>query len=160
MEHESDSDTNSNWCTRYSHQRIGKAAGEVGNKRTSEDHPNYSIVEIGQNSKKSPGDLRRLTVTQTPVENPQLLLLFIFLASFSYQLTLVVFNWNLSGCKSPQVSRTLLSTLADLSNAEVWVISIFSLIFSSSSLSSKPLSTVPSVLITTDNHHPHVPQRF
>ena len=38
------------------------------------DHPNYSIVEIGQNSKKSPGDLRRLTVTQILVENHQLTL--------------------------------------------------------------------------------------
>ena len=38
---------------------------------TSGDHPNYSIVEIGQNTEKSPGDLRRLTVTQTPVRNHQ-----------------------------------------------------------------------------------------
>ena len=29
----------------------------------SGDHPNYSIVEIDQNTKKSPGDLRRLAVT-------------------------------------------------------------------------------------------------
>ena len=36
----------------------------------SGDHPNYSIVKIGQNTKKSPGDLRRL-VTQTPMENRQ-----------------------------------------------------------------------------------------
>ena len=39
---------------------------------TIEDHPNYNIVELGQNTKKSPGDLRRLDVTQTPVENNQL----------------------------------------------------------------------------------------
>ena len=36
----------------------------------SEDHRNYSITEIGQNTKKSPGDLKRLAVTQTPVEKP------------------------------------------------------------------------------------------
>ena len=47
----------------------------LGNKRTSEDHPNYSIVEIGQNTTKSPGDLRRFAVTQTPVENHQLTLM-------------------------------------------------------------------------------------
>ena len=35
----------------------------------SGDHPNYSIVEIGQNTEKSPGYLRRLAVTQTPVRN-------------------------------------------------------------------------------------------
>ena len=39
--------------------------GELGNKRTSIDHPDYSIVEVGQNTEKSPGDLRRLAVTQT-----------------------------------------------------------------------------------------------
>ena len=37
------------------------------------DHKNYSIVEIGQNTEKNPGDLRRLT--QTPVENHQLKLI-------------------------------------------------------------------------------------
>ena len=31
----------------------------------SGDHPNYSLIENGQNTEKSPGDLRRLTVTQT-----------------------------------------------------------------------------------------------
>ena len=41
----------------------------LGDKRTSGDHPNYSIIKIGQNTKKSPGDLKRLAVTQTPVEN-------------------------------------------------------------------------------------------
>ena len=33
------------------------------------DHPNYYIIENGQNTKKSPGDLRRLAVTQTPVKD-------------------------------------------------------------------------------------------
>ena len=36
---------------------------------------NYSIVEIGQNTEKSSGDLRRLVVTQTPAENNQLTLM-------------------------------------------------------------------------------------
>ncbi len=27
------------------------------------DHPNYSIIKIGQNTEKSPGDLRRLDVS-------------------------------------------------------------------------------------------------
>ena len=42
----------------------------LGNERMSGDHPNDSIVEIGQNIKKSPGDLR-LVVSQTPLENHQ-----------------------------------------------------------------------------------------
>ena len=42
MEHESDGDTNCNWYTRSSHQRIGTMTGELGNKRINEDHrPEY-----------------------------------------------------------------------------------------------------------------------
>ncbi len=36
-------------------------------------HLNNSIVENSQNTEKSPGDLRRLAVTQTPVKNDQLM---------------------------------------------------------------------------------------
>ena len=36
--------------------------------RTSGDHPNNSIIKIGQNTEKSPRDLRTLVVTQTPVK--------------------------------------------------------------------------------------------
>ena len=43
--------------------------------RTSGDYPNYSIVENVQNTEKSPGDLRRLAVTQTPVKDHQLTLM-------------------------------------------------------------------------------------
>ena len=50
MGHESDGDTNCNWCARYSHQMIGTGTGEIGNKRTSGDHPNDSMVDIGQNT--------------------------------------------------------------------------------------------------------------
>ena len=74
MEHERDVHTNGNWCVWYNPQRIGKGFGRLGNKRTSGDHPNYSIIKIGQNTEKSPGDLKRLAVTHIPVENPQLTL--------------------------------------------------------------------------------------
>ena len=40
-----------------------------------EIHPNCCIIEIGQNTEKSPGDLRRLAVTQTQVKDHQLTLL-------------------------------------------------------------------------------------
>ena len=40
--------------------------------RTGGDYPNDSISENGQNTEKSPGDLWRLVVTQTPVKNHQL----------------------------------------------------------------------------------------
>ena len=40
----------------------------------SGDHPNYSIVEIGQNTEKGPEDLKRVAVTQTPVRKLSLTL--------------------------------------------------------------------------------------
>ena len=54
MKHESDGDTNSSWSARYSYQMIHKGTGGLGNKWTSGNYPNYSIVEIGQNTEKSP----------------------------------------------------------------------------------------------------------
>ena len=52
-----------------------KGAGELGSWRTSGDHTNYNIVENGQNTKKSTGDLRRLAVSQTLVKDHQLTLM-------------------------------------------------------------------------------------
>ena len=74
MEHESYGDTNCYWYTRYKHQRIGTGTGGFGNKRMSGDHQNHSIIKIGQNTVKSHGDLRRLAVIQTPMENYKLTL--------------------------------------------------------------------------------------
>ena len=39
-------------------------------------HPNNSIIENGQNTEKSPGDLRRLAVTQSSVKDHHLTLLW------------------------------------------------------------------------------------
>ena len=36
----------------------------------------------------------------------------------------MVFHWSLSDSKYPQVSRTLLSILADLNNAVIWMVAI------------------------------------
>ena len=74
MEHESDSDTNCYWCARHSHQRIGTGTGGLANKRMRGNHSNYSIIQIGQNTEKSLGDLRRLAVTQIPTRNHRLTL--------------------------------------------------------------------------------------
>ena len=74
MKYKSDGDTNRSWRARYNHQRIGIGTGGLGDKRTSVNHQNYSLIEIGQNTKKSSGDLGRLAVSQTPVENHQLTL--------------------------------------------------------------------------------------
>ena len=69
MEHEGEHYTNRDWCFWYTHQGTIKGTGGLGNWRTSGDHPNYSIVENGQSTEKSPGDLRRLAVTQTPAKD-------------------------------------------------------------------------------------------
>ena len=70
--HESDGDSNCNWCSWYS-QRIGIQTGRLGNKRTSVDHLKYSIIKIVQNTEQSPWDFKRLTVTQTPTRNHRLM---------------------------------------------------------------------------------------
>ena len=76
VEHESDDNTNCNWSSLYSHQRIGTRAGGLTNNGTGGDCSNYSIIEIGHNTEKSSGDLCRLAFTQTPVENHQLTLMW------------------------------------------------------------------------------------
>ena len=48
-----------------SHQTIDSRTGGLEKKRTSEDHLNCSIIEIGQNTEKSPGDLKRVAVAIT-----------------------------------------------------------------------------------------------
>ena len=75
MEQEGDNYTNRDWCFWYNHQRNINGTAGFGNKRTCGDHPNYYIIENGQNTKKNPGDFRRLAVTQYPVKDHQLKLM-------------------------------------------------------------------------------------
>ena len=72
-----------NWWSWYCHQMIVTGIGGLRNNRTRGVYPNYSIVKIGQNTTKSPGDLRRFAVTQTPVKDPSICLSFQFF-SFSF----------------------------------------------------------------------------
>ena len=69
------------------------------------------------------------------------------LGVFSHQRLLKVFQWSLSDNKSPQISRTLLSILADLNNAVVQIVLNRSPISNSSSPLSKPLGSIPSAPI-------------
>ena len=62
----------------------------------------------------------------------------------------MVFHWSLSDSKSPQISRTFLSILADPCNAVVLMILACPLMSNSSSLFTKPLGTVPSPTIRID----------
>ena len=73
--------------------------------------------------------------------------IYLLIESFSYQLTLMVFHWTLSYRKPPQVSRTLLSILAVLNNAVVWMVSTHPPISKSSNPFNNPLVTVPKVPI-------------
>ena len=50
MKYESDDYINCDWCSWYSYQRIGTMSGGLGNNGTGGDCPNYSIVEIGEES--------------------------------------------------------------------------------------------------------------
>ena len=43
-------------------------------KELGGDHPKYSIIKIGKNTEKGPGELGRFAVTQTPMRNHQLTL--------------------------------------------------------------------------------------
>ena len=74
MKHEVAGDTNSIWCTRKDPQGLFKVAERFENWRTSRDYSHYSIVKIGQITEKSPGNLRRLNLAQTPVKNQQVTL--------------------------------------------------------------------------------------
>ena len=60
----------------------------------------------------------------------------------------MVLHSSLSDSKSSQVSRTLLSILADLNNIVVWTVSSHPVISKSSSSCTNPLLTVPRAPIT------------
>ena len=72
-----------------------------------------------------------------------IIIIILLIESFTYQRYLMVFHWSLSDNKSPQVSRTLRSVLADLNNALVLIVSTHPLISKSFSPCTNPLVTVP-----------------
>ena len=74
MKNEGHNDTNCKCHVWNGLERIKNGAGRVGNWRMNRDYPNGSIVKIGQNTAKSPGDLRRHAVTQTPMKDHPLML--------------------------------------------------------------------------------------
>ena len=76
------------------------------------------------------------------------LIAFLLLDNFSHQCKLMVFPWSLSDSKSPQISWTLLSILADLNNAVVWTVFTHPIISKSSSPCTNHLVTVLRAPIT------------
>ena len=69
MEQESDGNNNCKWSTWNTLQRINKGTTICRNPRTSRKHLDSSFTKISQHIEKSPGDLKRFAVTQTPVED-------------------------------------------------------------------------------------------
>ena len=45
-------------------QKLGKGGGRVRNRRRSREYPNYSIIEVSQNTERRPGNLRRFANAQ------------------------------------------------------------------------------------------------
>ena len=76
MKHKGDSDTNFRWWARNRFQGLEKGIGRRRNQKKNREHPDYSIVEIGQDIEKSPGDLRTFAVTQTPMKDHQLTMMW------------------------------------------------------------------------------------
>ena len=73
--------------------RIIKGPGRFGGWRPSGDHPNNSIIGNGQNTEKSPGDLRRLAVTQFPVKDHQMSLMWEILIKMKMSIRLDTTGW-------------------------------------------------------------------
>ena len=64
-----------NWRAWNSYQIIEKRIGTTGNRRKNQPHSDYSIVENGEYTQETPGDSKRLAVTQTTVQTHKLSLL-------------------------------------------------------------------------------------
>ena len=60
----------------------------------------------------------------------------------------MVFHWSVSDNKSPQVSRTLLSILADHGNAVVWIVFTHPVVSQSTSPFTNLSVTVPRAPVT------------
>ena len=74
------------WCIRYGHQNIGTETEGFRHKTTSGDYTNYSIVEIEQNTKKSPGNLGRLSgklPANVDVKNSQMIKMIMIIGALS-----------------------------------------------------------------------------
>ena len=74
-EYEGDGYINCKWGVKNGPQRLGKKNEGIEDLRKNVVHPDQSIVKIGLNTERSPRNLRRLAVTQTPVKDHQLTLM-------------------------------------------------------------------------------------
>ena len=77
MEHEGDGGTKCNWSAQNNLHRVGNGDGRFRNQRMNTDHADYSIVKIGQNTEKSPGDLRKFSIAYIPIKDHQQPLIYV-----------------------------------------------------------------------------------
>ena len=63
-EHESDCDMNHSWYVRNSPPKHEKVNIWTGYLRKNGNYSNHSMTKIGLDTKKSPGDIRKLVVTR------------------------------------------------------------------------------------------------
>ena len=63
------------WWTWNAPRRFGNKTGEIKNQRKNGDDQDHRIIKIGYNMQKSPEDLIRLAVIQTPEKDHQLMLM-------------------------------------------------------------------------------------
>ena len=77
MENESNTYTNCNWCSWYSHRRIIKGNGGLGNKRASGDHSNFYIIEMGQNTQNLVKD-NQLTLMRKTFKDIIIIIIIVF----------------------------------------------------------------------------------
>ena len=54
--------TNCSWRTWNNLQRFDKVTGRLRNQRTTRDHSDQNITKIGQNTEKSPWDLKKFAI--------------------------------------------------------------------------------------------------
>ena len=73
---EFEGDTNCDQCFWDNFLRIRKGIRRLGNKRTRRDHTDYGIINIDQNTEKSPENLRRHDVAQILVKIHKLMLVW------------------------------------------------------------------------------------
>ena len=91
-----------------------------------------------------------LFTTSCLLEEQNQQLLFYTFGSFSHQCQLMVFHWSLSVSNFRQVSRILLSFLADLSSVVGWMVFTRPLISKSFSPFNNPFMTLPRAPIAID----------
>ena len=66
MEHVGDDDTNRSRWVQYNPHGLMKKTGGTGINRKNRDYLDNSIIKIGKNTEMSPGELRRVAVSQNP----------------------------------------------------------------------------------------------